>query len=356
MSGDENKLFHLKEFAVALSKLGVEYKLIKDTDYVVSFPSKKIKQWIESRKKFKKIIAEFSPDAIFIDRQTKFGLEAIKVDIPLFVYLRGNLWLEYKWAKETIYKDPVMRAVLNQRHKIANEVCEKCDGMFLTADYLDSVVKKHHPNTKTFHFLEGLDVSRWYPSKGISLKHPCVGLLQHASIWGKAKEMLVLKKVIKSLPNVHFYWVGFGQYEKTILQELDTFDNFHWLGKFPWNEYPEKVRQFLTEIDIYALATGIDTTPLSCREAMSMEKPIVASNIGGIPEMIYDGKTGFLVDEGNADQWIEKISFLLKNKNTAKEMGRAAKQLIIEKFNWDVLAKDFLTVVNPIIKAKTITK
>ena len=356
VSGDENKLFHLKEFAVALSKLGVEYKLIKDTDYVVSFPSKKIKQWIESRKKFKKIIAEFSPDAIFVDRQTKFGLEAIKVDIPLFVYLRGNIWLEYKWAKETIYKDPVMRAVLNQRHKIANEVFEKCDGVFLTADYLDSVVKKHHPNTKTFHFLEGLDVSRWYPSKGISLKHPCVGLLQHASIWGKAKEMLVLKKVIKSLPNVHFYWVGFGQYEKTILQELDSFDNFHWLGKFPWNEYPEKVRQFLTEIDIYALATGIDTTPLSCREAMSMEKPIVASNVGGIPEMIYDGKTGFLVDEGNADQWIEKISFLLKNKNAAKEMGSAARQLIIEKFNWDVLAKDFLAIVNPIIKDKTITK
>ena len=83
-----------------------------------------------------------------------------------------------------------------------------------------------------------------------------------------------------------------------------------------------------------------------------MEKPIVASNVGGIPEMIYDGKTGFLVDEGNADQWTEKISFLLKNENVAKEMGKAAKQLIIEKFNWNTLAKDFLTIINPIIKAK----
>ena len=109
MSGDENKLFHLKEFAVALSKLGVEYKLIKDTDYVVSFPSKKIKQWIESRKKFKKIIAEFSPDAIFVDRQNKFGLEAIKSNIPLFVYLRGNIWMEHKWAKETIYRSEERR-------------------------------------------------------------------------------------------------------------------------------------------------------------------------------------------------------------------------------------------------------
>jgi glycosyltransferase involved in cell wall biosynthesis len=168
--------------------------------------------------------------------------------------------------------------------------------------------------------------------------------------------MLVLKKVIKSLPNVHFYWVGFGQYQEHVLEELDTFDNFHWLGKFAWEEYPENVRQFLTEIDVYALATGIDTTPLSCREAMSMEKPIIASNVGGIPEMIYDGKTGFLVDEGNSEQWLDKISFLLKNENTAKAMGKAARQLIKEKFNWDILANDFLTAINPILKQKTDTK
>ena len=85
---------------------------------------------------------------------------------------------------------------------------------------------------------------------------------------------------------------------------------------------------------------------------MSMEKPIVASDVGGIQEMIYDGKTGFLVSEGNAEQWIDKISFLLENENTAKEMGKAARQLIIEKFNWNTIAKDFLTIVNPIIKAK----
>ncbi len=350
--GDPNKLFHLKEFATALSKLGVECKLVSRHDYVVGFPTKKIKRWLESGKKFKNIIKEFSPDAVFVDAQDQFGLEVIKANIPLFVYLRGHVWQEYKWARETIYKDLVMGTVLDQRHKIANEVFEKCDGVFMTADYLDGVIKEHHPNTKTFHFLEGMDASRWYPSKGMSLKHPCVGLVQHAYWWGKTKEMLILKKVIKSLPNVHFYWIGFGQYQERVLQELTPFDNFHWLGKFPWEEYPENIRKFLTEIDIYALVTGMDTTPLSCREAMSMEKPIVASNVGGIPEMIYDGKTGFLVDEGNAEQWIDKISFLLKNENTAKEMGKAARQLIIEKFNWDILAKSFLTSVTPIIRQK----
>ena len=154
VNGDENKFFHLKEFGAAISKLEVECKFVKDTDYAVSFPSKKIKKIIEGNKKFKKMIKEFSPDAVFVDRQNKFGLEVIKANIPLFVYLRGNIWLEHKWAKETIYKDPIMRAVANQRHKIANEVFEKCDGVFMTADYLDHVIKEHHPNARTFHFLE----------------------------------------------------------------------------------------------------------------------------------------------------------------------------------------------------------
>ena len=89
--GDENKLFHLKEFALALSKLDVECKLVKDTDYVVGFPSKRIKKWIQGNKKIKKVINEFSPDAVFVDRQNQFGLEVIKAKIPLFVYLRGNI-------------------------------------------------------------------------------------------------------------------------------------------------------------------------------------------------------------------------------------------------------------------------
>ena len=49
---------------------------------------------------------------------------------------------------------------------------------------------------------------------------------------------------------------------------------------------------------------------------------------------------------------IEKISFILENEMAAKEMGKAARKLIIEKFNWNTLAKDFLAIVNPIVKEK----
>ena len=78
--------------------------------------------------------------------------------------------------------------------------------------------------------------------------------------------------------------------------KLEKFDNFTWLGSL---EYPNKVRKFLSEIDAYALISGIDMSPLTLLEAQLMEKPVIATNVGGIPELMIDGKTGFLIEKNN---------------------------------------------------------
>ena len=340
------KYFHLQEFGESLKRLGHDYRLVKETDYARGFPSKNPIEWF-SKKKFQELINDYKPDAVFVDRQSHFGLQTIKAKIPLFVYLRGHFWQEQEWAKKTIYKDPLMRAVVNLRQKNAEQVLQKCQGIFMTADYLDSVIKEHIPNAKTFHFLEGLDASRWYPADGMELKHPCVGMCHDANWWGKAKEMMTLENVVKNMPDVHFYWVGDGQYKKEILNKLEKFDNFTYLG---FISYPDKVREFLTEIDIYALPTGMDTTPLSCREAMAMKKSIIASNVGGIPEMIYHEKTGLLVDEGDDETWIKHIQRLIDDHDYAEKLGIEARNLLLEKFNWDVVAKKFVNAVEDHLK------
>ena len=145
------------------------------------------------------------------------------------------------------------------------------------------------------------------------------------------------------MPNVHFYWAGDGQYKQPILEKLSQFKNFHYLESL---EYPDIVRQYLTEIDIYALPTGMDTTPLSCREAMSMENPVVASKVGGIPEMVHDNKTGFLVDEGDSEAWIKKLTILVNDDELRKKFGTAGRNLVIDIFNWNKLATEFIEIVS----------
>ena len=341
--GSIGKYFHLKDFGEALTRFDIDYQLVRETDYVVGFPTKQIGKLISSKRKFKKLIESFKPDAVLVDRQSNFGLEVIKAGIPLFVILRGHHWSELEFAKETIYKDLLMRKIVDLRGQIAEKVFAGATAILPVADYLTNIIKEHHPQQSVEVYVEGVNSTRWYKQKGMQLKHPCVGLLQDANWWRKTREMLTLEKVIEKMPEVNFYWVGDGQYKDKILPVLEKFENFHWLGPL---QYPDKVREYLTEIDVYALITGMDLASLSLKEAQLMGKPVVATNVGGNPEMMMDGKTGFLVKEGDADDLFEKLSSLLKNKEMSLEKGSNGTKFIEEKFSMDASAKNFIRILD----------
>ena len=177
----------------------------------------------------------------------------------------------------------------------------------------------------------------------MELKHPCVGLLQGAWIWGKAKEMLTLAKVMEAMPDVMFYWAGDGPYRDQILPVLSKYDNFKWLGAL---EYPDQVREYLSSIDVYALVSGLDMAPHTVLEAAAMKKPIVATNVGGIPELMKNNETGFLVDKGNAEEWIEKLSLLINDEQKRKALGEEGRKFVEENFNWNKIAVEFLDILS----------
>ena len=102
IGGSTSKFYKLTEFGNALQTIGHEYKLVEDIEYSKGFPSKNTSDWFGTKEKFKKLVSDFSPDAILIDRNSYFGLDAIKSKIPLFILLRGNYWLEKEISKKTI--------------------------------------------------------------------------------------------------------------------------------------------------------------------------------------------------------------------------------------------------------------
>tara|TARA_Y100000996_G_scaffold313305_1_gene249519 strand:+ start:289 stop:642 length:354 start_codon:yes stop_codon:yes gene_type:complete len=84
IGASSSKIFHLKEFAKKLERYGVEVKVVLDVDYADGFPNRKISKWFSTNKKFKKLVSEFEPDVIFVDRTKHFALEASKTDIPVY--------------------------------------------------------------------------------------------------------------------------------------------------------------------------------------------------------------------------------------------------------------------------------
>ena len=347
IGGSSTFLVHLKQFSDMLNKLGVESKLVFDGDYADGFPSRKVSNWFQTNKKFNKLIDEFKPDAIFVDRQRHFGINALKANIPLFVLLRGHYWSELYWNKRTMYKPLHRRIALREWDKLAKQIFNGSTVILPICKYLEKITNKFVPGKSTQVFFEGVDASKWYQVKGMNLKHPCVGLLQRATWWGKTSEMLILKKVLEKMPNVNFYWAGDGPLRERILSELDQYDNFHWLGDL---QYPDKVREYLSAIDVYALITGMDLAPLSLKEAQLMRKPVIATNVGGNPEMMIDGKTGFLVEQGNAEQLIEKFELLLTDLDISKRMGDEGRKFIEDTFSWETVTKNFIDTIKSYLK------
>ena len=345
IGGSSSFFIHLKKFSAKLNELGVETKLVFDAEYSDGFPSRKIKSWFQTKKQFNKLIEEFQPDAILIDREKHFGISALEKKIPLMVLLRGQYWSEYDWYKKTIYKSFPKSIALWKWDQIAKRIFKEAEIILPICKYLEKITNEHVPNQKTDIFVEGVDAEQWYKVNGMKLKHPCVGLVQRANWWGKTSEMLILKNVLEKLPNVQFYWAGHGPFEKKILTELEKYENFHWLGKL---EYPDKVREFLSEIDVYALITGMDLAPLSLKEAQLMKKPVIATDVGGNPEMMEDGKTGFLVEQGNPEQLIEKIKLLLDNEKMSEQMGENGRRFIEKTYSIEASVRNFIRILNMI--------
>jgi glycosyltransferase involved in cell wall biosynthesis len=76
-----------------------------------------------------------------------------------------------------------------------------------------------------------------------------------------------------------------------------------------------------------------ENSPISILEAMAHGKPIVASRIGGIPELVREGKTGLLFDPGNVDQLSGKITMLLGNRGLREAFGRNAREIVEDEYS-----------------------
>jgi len=327
--------------------MGIDYKIVGEPESANRGYSYYFWRLFRNRHNLYKTIKEFHPDALFIDSPHYFGFISPKIKIPMFMHLRGDYWSEVKWAQETLYKLPHKRLGFWWVNQISEKAIKQSTAIVPICNYLAGVSREHYPQKSIEVLYQGISPSLWYPTEKMDLKHPCVGLLQDANIWGKTREMFTLTKVLEAMPDVTFYWVGDGPYREKVLPTLSKYKNFKWLG---YLKYPDEIRKYFSSIDVYALVSGIDMAPLTLLEAELMELPVIATKVGGIPELMEDGKTGYLVKKGDPDDLIDKLSILLNDKSKAKQMGKEGRKFVEKNFDWKIIAERFVNILKNNVK------
>jgi len=164
----------------------------------------------------------------------------------------------------------------------------------------------------------------------------------------KGQDVLIqaMAIVTKSLPDAILIIIGVGKMEdelKALVKDLDLDE----IVKF----FPSvnKTLESLSVFDVFVMPSRQEGLGLSIMEAMAMELPVVASNVGGIPNLIKDGKTGILVTPENAVELAAGIVKILENPVLSKEIGTEGRRFIKENCSSQSMVNQTLKVYEKVI-------
>jgi glycosyltransferase involved in cell wall biosynthesis len=147
-------------------------------------------------------------------------------------------------------------------------------------------------------------------------------------------ELLQAARVVLSrTTNVHFVLVGEGEFRPQFMNDaaamgLDSHVTWTGMVQDPFGEGVYAAADIVCQLSHWEEVFG-----WMIAEGMAYKKPIVATRVGGIPELVSEGKTGFLVDRGDIDAIAERIILLLERPELRERMGQAGQDVARAKFD-----------------------
>jgi len=153
-----------------------------------------------------------------------------------------------------------------------------------------------------------------------------------------------LPRLLTRWPDLHLAMVGGGD-DRDWLEDLADENgvrmHVHFLSGLSYTE----LAACYAHSEIFALPSSGEGFGLVYLEAMASGKPVIGGAHGGAPEVIEDGKTGYLVQHGDAVQLATAIETLLTDPALREEMGRRGKQRVENEFRFSVFAKAFRKIL-----------
>lgn len=258
------------------------------------------------------------------------------------VHLRGDPWSELHYDG-AMYPSFLKRLYTRYLESMNDWSIRANYIVFANSKWLKNQIGAHMPSFPTRVLYVGINPKHW-SLKGnresilpFNMRYPSVAGVFQFNQYAKVLGILKFTKVVRKMKDVNFYFAGTGPYFNTVKQECPS--NMFLVGRLT----ELQLKCYLERADLFVHPSGLDALPRSVKEASLMEKPMVVSDEGGIPEIVKNGQTGYLCGINEVDLWIEKIRFLLDNPSAASKLGRNARKFVASNFSWNKIAEGFLT-------------
>jgi glycosyltransferase involved in cell wall biosynthesis len=327
------------------------YHLIKD----INVPVTELKFLVRDIDPFKdiaavfeiiKLVKNFSPDTVFLNSSKAGFVGSLAIALmrnnspihPKIIYRIGG-WSfndpQSKWKKKLLifleklsakWKDIIIvnsQHDFEQAHKFKIKPKEKIvlihNGIdvykteFLSKEEAKKFISKNqHFDISAYQNVIGV-IANFYPTKGL-------------------KYLIEAAEYFKNRDDIVFVIIGDGLERKeleNLIKQKNMENKIFLLGHIP------HAHKLLSAFDIFVLPSIKEGFPWVVLEAMAAKLPVIATKVGAVPEIIENGKNGFIIEPARPDKIAENIQILLKNDHLRQELGIQAHQTVLFNFELD---------------------
>lgn len=270
-------------------------------------------------------VKELEPDIVHF-HEPSFALSGFNK--PTVATIHGLGFLEWKYAPsltKAYWLSHGAAELLGFRH---------IDLAIAVSSCMARAVQRYYRQNKAVTIPNGVDLLLFNPKvDGSEVKDEFGDFVLFVGRLSKSKGIMTLLRVAQILHDVKFVIIGPSRQWKSYLKVAEALPNVYVVGLVPF----KKLLQFYAACDVVVIPSLFDPCPLVALEAGSMGKPIVASEVGGIPEVL--GGACLLARPGDEMDFVRKISQLLTDESLARGLSRRVSERVAKNFSWDIVAE-----------------
>jgi glycosyltransferase involved in cell wall biosynthesis len=239
------------------------------------------------------------------------------------------------------HEPPSRRFLYRSLERLASQWCDQM--IFISQPLIQWALEEGIGNKeKMVRIYSGIELDRFHPVSeeekkeirrqwGIGEDDAVIGIV--SKLWeGKGHSTLIdaFLGIKKAIGEAKLMIVGEGYLYQSLRARVDELGLSN---AVLFTGFQEDVARVLSAFDVAVLPSFFEGMGRVLLEAMAMEKPVVASRVGGIPDIVEDKVNGFLVTPGHVNELEQATLRLLRDKSLAKEMGIKGRKKITERYS-----------------------
>ncbi|BBE18886.1 glycosyltransferase [Aquipluma nitroreducens] len=354
----DSSSIHTQRWANSLSESGVEIAIFSLCEsvghyhqeieiYTNGFDSKWTNRnnnifskiiYLKTIRNLRKVIKEFKPDILHAHFATSYGLlGALSRFKPFIISVWGSDIFEF--PRRTLINNIVLRF---------NLLFPKC---ILSTSHIMAIETSKYTKKKILVTPFGVDISKFMQKSNynknstivfgtIKTLDPVYGIDTLIKAFNISHNKLLSKNI-----NSELHIIGGGPEElklKKLAEDLNINNQIFFKGKIPHEEVPQQLQNF----DIFVALSNSESYGVAIVEASSCSLPVIVSNVGGLPEVVVNNETGFIIEPSNPEEAAAKMFELGIDKEKRETFGKQGRHFVEENYNWETNVKQMIEIYN----------